>query len=226
MRRGNRKVLQDVSGCIRKSRIIGLWGPNGSGKTTLLEILSNWQTPDCGHVEWASGSGGRPVLIPAHATQMLFPWYRLSRNLEIFKGLAVTRGNGKATVNKQTEDLVPVLGLDGLMDRYPHELSSGEQARVALLCGLAFRPSVLMLDEVFAHIDWNAQQEAARTLRQIFESDGNISIVLVSHGLSPLLRLATEVWAFKSGRIRITDPNSLMKEMLTSLQGDPGGSVC
>src|SRR5207244_13256256 len=88
--RGEQLVFENLSGCVPRAAIIGMWGPNGVGKTTLLESLAGWRTPIAGSIKWEGENA--PILIPTSDNLLLFPWYRISKILSIYADLAHRRG--------------------------------------------------------------------------------------------------------------------------------------
>jgi ABC-2 type transport system ATP-binding protein len=215
--RDGRSVFNGISGTIHRGSVIGFWGANGSGKTTLLEILAGWRKGDCGQVTWPSNHSARPILIPTSTEQFLFPWYKVEKNLGLFQELAEQRGCDRSALEKEKQRLADVFGLKELTAKCVHRLSSGQKARVAIACGLLFRPSVLMLDELFMHIDWATQKQLADCLRNELEAQKGMSLILVAHSASPVLGLAKEIWVF-GNQTQLEQRNA--QDFLTALKED------
>jgi putative ABC transport system ATP-binding protein len=163
-RRGPERVhaLQGVALELRPGEVVGLVGRSGSGKTTLLNLLAGWEQPDAGEVEWApfdepgrpAGRGGRAGEVPWNRMAILPQGLGLIEELSVRENVELPArlarredGFGRA------EALIEALGLSGLADRVPTEVSLGEQQRTGLARALVLRPDVLLADEPTGHQD-------------------------------------------------------------------------
>ena len=191
--------------------VLMLLGPSGSGKTTVLRALAGLVRPDTGSITfgeatWFDADRGR--FQPAHRRTMgylsqegaLFPHLTVGENLAY--GLGHLTPAARQTRVAGTLDLV---GLAGLGNRHPGQLSGGQQRRAALGRALARRPPLLLLDEPFAGLDPEGQDQLRRDLRHLLRELGR-PVVLVSHDRSDALALADRVAVMEAGRVLQSGP--------------------
>ena len=203
---GNFAALRDVSFQVRAGELVALLGPSGCGKTTLLRIVAGLETADRGSVlfdgEDASGrkAGERRV-------GFVFQHYALFRHMTVFEnvafGLRVRPAAGRPPndiITAKVTDLLKLVQLDYLGDRYPTQLSGGQRQRVALARALAVEPRVLLLDEPFGALDAKVRQELRRWLRRLHE-EIHLTSVFVTHDQEEALELADRVVIMNEGRV-------------------------
>ena len=165
-------ILKSISFSIEKSAIIG---ESGSGKTTLLNAIA-------GYIDY-SGS----ILWNNQALENSPPWKRnfryLNQRLYLFPHKTV-RGNlilaNPSSFDDEQQTLLSDLKIEHLINRYPHQLSGGEQQRVALARALIYRPDLLLLDEPFSSLDWSLRKDIWKVLKNLIEG-GEITTILVTH---------------------------------------------
>lgn len=203
-------ALDDVSLTVKNGEFVALLGPSGSGKTTLLRVLAGLETPDSGKVRF----GDRDVTMAKPASRgigFVFQHYALFAHMTVARnvafGLEVMR-NSKKPSRKQIEtrvgDLLELVQLRGLGDRYPNQLSGGQRQRVALARALARNPEVLLLDEPFGALDAKVRRELRLALRQIHDDLG-ITSIFVTHDQEEAFALADRVALLNDGRIEQFD---------------------
>ncbi len=198
-RYGNREVLQDISLDIGKKEIFGIIGPNGAGKSTLLRMINLIEKPDSGKIVFegkdTSGLGGDPLMQTRRKigavlqNPVLFSWsvgYNVGYGLEL-RGIE----DGKAVL-----DALKKVGLEGFEERKVQELSGGECQRVALARAIAFRPSLLLLDEPTADVD----NESARLIERAIVKL-KTTVVLSTHNLFQARRIADRTAFMDCGKI-------------------------
>jgi molybdate transport system ATP-binding protein len=188
-----------------------LLGPSGSGKSSLLRVLAGLLRPDQGRIRFGAVpwfDQERRLFVPAWARPIgyvaqgdtLFPHLTVAGNLGY--GLAtLARPERRARVG----DLLDRLGLQGLAERRPDQLSGGQQRRVALARALAPRPALLLLDEPFTGLDPDGQDGLRRELRQLLAQLGTPA-VLVSHDRNDALRLGDRLVLMEAGQVCQTGP--------------------
>ena len=201
-------ALDDVDLNVPRGRLVALLGPSGSGKTTLLRVIAGLDHAD-------SGSGkilfdGEDVTdIPAGKRKVgfVFQHYALFRHMNVFQniafGLNVRRGRDRPPSDKiadRVTELLKLVQLDGLDNRYPTQLSGGQRQRVALARALAVDPRVLLLDEPFGALDAKVRKELRRWLRQ-FHDQVHLTTVFVTHDQEEALEIADEVVIMNNARV-------------------------
>ncbi len=197
-------ALSGVCLDIAPGEILALLAPSGSGKTTLLRVIAGFETPDAGTVR-IRGNDVRPLRPDQRGIGMVFQDSLLFPHLSVEQnvGFGLHRLSRTQRVEK-TRAILEMTGLSSLAARYPHELSGGQQQRVALARALAPAPTILLLDEPFAHLDRNLrtemQQEVTATLRHI-----GSTIVFVTHDHEEAFAVADRVAILNAGRLEQHD---------------------
>ena len=203
---GSFQALNDVSIDIPKGRLVALLGPSGSGKTTLLRIFAGLEQADFGNLTL---DGLNAIDLKARERQVgfVFQHYALFRHMTVADnvafGLKVRRGENKLTrtaIRAKVEDLLNLVQLGGLADRYPSQLSGGQRQRVALARALAVEPRLLLLDEPFGALDAQVRKDLRRWLRRLHDEMGLTSI-FVTHDQEEALELADTVVVMNKGQI-------------------------
>jgi sulfate transport system ATP-binding protein len=203
---GTHQALKDVSLRIETGELMALLGPSGSGKTTLLRIIAGLELPDSGsvrlHDEDATRSTARDRQVG-----FVFQHYALFRHMTVFENIAFgLRVRPKATRPHEREirvrvlELLKLIQLDWLGDRYPSQLSGGQRQRVALARALAVEPRVLLLDEPFGALDAKVRRELRQWLRRLHD-DLHIASVFVTHDQEEALEVADRVAILSEGNI-------------------------
>ena len=206
---GAHTALDRVSLEVPDGELVALLGPSGSGKTTLLRIIAGLEEPDPGsggailfHGEDVAGSrvGERQV-------GFVFQHYALFRHMTVFEniafGLRVRPRRvrpSRAAISARVRELLRLIQLEGLEQRYPSQLSGGQRQRVALARALAVEPRVLLLDEPFGALDAKVRQDLRRWLRRLHD-EIHVTSVFVTHDQDEALEVADRVAVLNHGRI-------------------------
>ena len=188
---------------VERGRTLALLGASGCGKTTLLRIIAGFERPDSGRVELGGRVLNAPgVFMPPEKRRvgLVFQDFALFPHLSVASNVAfgMTQKNGRRRA--RIEELLSLVGLEGLGGRMPHELSGGQQERVALARSLAAEPDLILLDEPFSNLDTGLRQRVRAEVRQIIESLGTTAI-FVTHDQEEALSLAQRVAVVIAGRI-------------------------
>lgn len=202
---GSRAVLRDVDLEVGAGTVTAILGSSGSGKTTLLRVIVGFVAPDAGTVSIGGSPvavAGRKPLAPdkravGYVAQegALYPHLRVGQNV----GFGLPRAERKkATRIAQVLELVG-LGQD-YMDRRPHELSGGEQRRVALARALAPRPRLVLLDEPFSGLDASLRVETREAVLRALAQEGSTA-VMVTHDQAEALSMGREVAVLREGEL-------------------------
>lgn len=199
-------ALHDVSLDIRSGELIALLGPSGSGKTTLLRLIAGLESPSAGQV-FFGGQDASSRSVQARNVGFVFQHYALFRHMTVAEnigfGLRVrpaANRPSKRDIRARAIELLRLVQLEGLEDRYPNQLSGGQRQRVALARAMAIEPQVLLLDEPFGALDAQVRRELRRWLREIHDATGHTTI-FVTHDQEEALELADRVVVMSQGRI-------------------------
>ena len=199
---GNFKASDDVSFGIEKGKLIGLLGPSGSGKTTILRMIAGLETPDNGDII-IDGKVINNVPASKRGIGFVFQSYALFRYMTVFEniafGLRVLKKSEKE-IKERVAELVKLIGLEGLENRYPSQLSGGQRQRVAFARALAPNPQLLLLDEPFAAIDAKVRQELRHWLKEMIAKLG-VTSIFVTHDQDEAIEVADEIIITNKGRI-------------------------
>ena len=175
---GQYPALNDVNLDVRDGEFLALLGPSGSGKTTLLRIIAGLAFPDHGSVSF-NGEDVTHLKVADRKVGFVFQHYALFKHMTIADnvgfGLSVRkRGQrpAKAAIRARAEELLDLVQLGGLGDRYPAQLSGGQRQRVALAPALAVEPHLLLLDEPFGALDTKVRKALRRWLRELHKRMG------------------------------------------------------
>jgi len=203
---GNYPALNGVSLDLPEGEFVALLGPSGSGKTTLLRIIAGLEYAEQGHIAF----GGQDVTdmpVQHRGIGFVFQQYALFRHMTVAKNIAFgldvlprKQRPPKAEIDKRIEELLELVQLPGLGNRYPSQLSGGQRQRVALARALARNPRILLLDEPVGALDAKVRRELRRALRQIHDRLG-ITSIFVTHDREEAFALADRVAILNLGKI-------------------------
>jgi sulfate/thiosulfate transport system ATP-binding protein len=208
---GPNLVVNNVSLEVEDGELFVLLGGSGSGKSTILRLIAGLIQPDNGRIQL----NGRDVTyLPAQArdTGFVFQNYSIFRHMTVNEnvefGLRI-RGVSAEEKRQRSAQLLDLIGLAGLGNRYADQLSGGQQQRVALARALAYRPAVLLLDEPFGALDVKIRAQLRRSLRQIQERL-KVTTILVTHDQEEAFELADRIGLIHRGRlVEVGSPESL-----------------
>lgn len=203
---GSFAALDGVDLNIEKGEFVALLGPSGSGKTTLLRILAGLEQQDEGQVLFNDlDMTGRK--LRERQVGFVFQHYALFRHMSVADNVAFglnVRPRGqrpeKTEIQRRVDELLHLVQLENLGDRFPSQLSGGQRQRVALARALAIEPSVLLLDEPFGALDAKVRKDLRRWLRRLHDTM-QLTSVFVTHDQEEALELADKVVVMNRGRI-------------------------
>jgi molybdate transport system ATP-binding protein len=185
---------------------LGILGPSGSGKTMTLLCIAGLIRPDSGFIQLNDRvllDSSHKINLPSKARNvgLVFQNFALFPHLSARENIAYgIQNRSRQEVNQRVQVLIEKMGLDGLQQRYPHQLSAGQQQRVALARALAPEPEILLLDEPFSALDSLTKEQLEMQildLRQFYKG----SIILVTHDLAEAYRLSSRIAVYESGNI-------------------------
>jgi sulfate transport system ATP-binding protein len=199
---GTFQAITQVSLTIKQGSLVTLLGPSGSGKSTLLRIIAGLESPDEGRI-WISDEDVTQKHTKKRNIGFVFQHYALFKHLTVRQNIAfgleirnALRARTKAKVNQ----LLDLIQLTELGDRYPSQLSGGQRQRVALARALAVEPKVLLLDEPFSALDANVRRELRTWLRRL-HNEVQVTTVLVTHDQEEAMEISDEIVVMNKGKI-------------------------
>jgi len=199
-------ALDNVDLEIPSGELVALLGPSGSGKTTLLRIIAGLEFADSGNVRF-DGNDISEQTARERRVGFVFQHYALFRHMTVFEniafGLKVRPRQNRPTkpqIHAKVNELLKLIQLETLAQRYPSQLSGGQRQRVALARALAVEPSVLLLDEPFGALDAKVRMELRRWLRQLHD-EIHVTSVFVTHDQEEALEVADRVVVMNRGHI-------------------------
>jgi sulfate/thiosulfate transport system ATP-binding protein len=203
---GDFRALNDVSLDINSGELVALLGPSGCGKTTLLRIIAGLETADNGNILF-SGEEKTDHDVRDREVGFVFQHYALFRHMTVFENVAFglrvkprDRRPSDAQIGQKVHDLLKLVQLDWLADRFPAQLSGGQRQRIALARALAVEPKVLLLDEPFGALDAKVRKELRRWLRRLHD-ELHVTSIFVTHDQEEALEVADRVVVINQGRI-------------------------
>jgi sulfate transport system ATP-binding protein len=208
---GKTVVCDNLNLDIPAGELVALLGPSGSGKTSLLRIIAGLEMPDSGTVLF-HGEDATNTDVRERQVGFVFQHYALFGHMTIFENVAFgLRVRPKATrpsdaeIKAKVTDLLKLVQLDWIADRYPHQLSGGQRQRIALARALAVEPKVLLLDEPFGALDAKVRKELRRWLRRLHD-EMHVTSVFVTHDQEEAMEVADRIVVMNQGRIEQDGP--------------------
>jgi sulfate transport system ATP-binding protein len=199
---GDFTALDDVSVEIPSGSLTALLGPSGSGKSTLLRVIAGLERPDAGTVE-IDGRDATNLPPQRRGVGFVFQHYAAFKHMTVREnvafGLKVAR-RPKAEIKARVDELLELVQLPGLADRYPAQLSGGQRQRMALARSLATQPSVLLLDEPFGALDARVRKELRAWLRHLHD-EVHVTTVFVTHDQEEAMEVADRIVVMNQGRV-------------------------
>jgi sulfate/thiosulfate transport system ATP-binding protein len=199
---GDFAALDDVSVEIPSGSLTALLGPSGSGKSTLLRVIAGLERPDAGTVQ-IDGRDATSTPTQRRGVGFVFQHYAAFKHMTVRENVAFglrVRRRPKAEVRRRVDELLELVQLPGLADRYPAQLSGGQRQRMALARALAVEPSVLLLDEPFGALDARVRKELRAWLRRLHD-EVHVTTVFVTHDQEEAMEVADRIVVMNSGRV-------------------------
>lgn len=218
---GQFSALRDINLQVPSGELVALLGPSGCGKTTLLRIIAGLETPDSGQVLF-DGVDTTHADVRERQVGFVFQHYALFRHMTVFENVAFglrvrpkeTRPSN-AEIKKRVHDLLKLVQLDWLADRYPPQLSGGQRQRIALARALAVEPKVLLLDEPFGALDAKVRKDLRRWLRRLHD-ELHVTSVFVTHDQEEALEVADTIVVMNHGQVeQVGSPQAVYDQPAT-----------
>lgn len=210
---GNFQASKNINFGIEKGKLVGLLGPSGSGKTTILRMLAGLETADSGDI-LIDGNVVNDVPASKRGIGFVFQSYALFRYMTIYDnvafGLKIQKWP-KQRIKERVQEMLKLVGLEGLENRYPNQLSGGQRQRIAFARALAPQPQLLLLDEPFAAIDAKVRLELRSWLREMISSVG-VTSIFVTHDQDEAIEVADQIIITNQGQIeQIGSPKDIYR---------------
>ena len=203
---GNFVALNNVSLDFPSGELVALLGPSGCGKTTLLRIIAGLETADSGNVI-LDGIDTSKTPVREREVGFVFQHYALFKHMTVFDNVAFglqvkhrSERPNKSEISHKVHELLKLVQLDWLHDRFPAQLSGGQRQRIALARALAVEPKVLLLDEPFGALDAKVRKELRRWLRKLHD-ELHITSIFVTHDQEEALEVADRVVLMNQGNV-------------------------
>ncbi|MGG7607148.1 sulfate/molybdate ABC transporter ATP-binding protein [Massilia sp. BKSP1R2A-1] len=203
---GQFTALDDVSLKFPDGQLTALLGPSGCGKTTLLRVIAGLEHPDSGAV-LLDGEDASHRHVRERQVGFVFQHYALFKHMTVFENVAFglrvkprKERPSEAQIRDKVKQLLELVQLDWIADRYPPQLSGGQRQRIALARALAVEPRVLLLDEPFGALDAKVRKELRRWLRRLHD-ELHVTSIFVTHDQEEALEVADQVVLMNKGRI-------------------------
>ena len=198
------RAVHGVSLDIESGELVALLGPSGSGKTTILRMVAGLEYADGGHIYFGD-QDATDIPVRDRGVGFVFQHYALFPHMTVAEnigfGMKVSKvKRTKGEMAARVTELLRLVKLDNLGNRFPSQISGGQRQRVALARALAVDPKVLLLDEPFGALDANVRRDLRRWLREIHEELG-ITTLFVTHDQEEALDLADRVVILNEGKI-------------------------
>lgn len=203
---GSFQALNSINLEIPTGELVALLGPSGSGKTTLLRIIAGLENASSGSI-YFQGEDATEKKIQERQVGFVFQHYALFRHMTVFDNVAfglrvkpVKLRPSEAEIKEKVNQLLKLVQMDWLGNRYPSQLSGGQRQRIALARALAVEPKILLLDEPFGALDAKVRKELRRWIRQLHDAI-HLTSIFVTHDQEEALEVADRIVVMNEGKI-------------------------
>jgi sulfate transport system ATP-binding protein len=202
---GDFQALRDVNLIVPDGSMTALLGPSGSGKSTLLRTIAGLEVPTTGQV-FIGGEDQAKKPVRTRNVGFVFQHYAAFKHMTVFDnvgfGLKIRKWP-KQKIKARVDELIDLVQLTGLGERYPSQLSGGQRQRMALARALAVEPSVLLLDEPFGALDAKVRKDLRTWLRRLHD-EVHVTTIFVTHDQEEAMDIAQQIVVMNYGRIEQT----------------------
>jgi sulfate/thiosulfate transport system ATP-binding protein len=211
---GEFTALEDVSIEVAAGSLTALLGPSGGGKSTLLRVIAGLERPDAGRVLI---EGEDMTRRPAQKREVgfVFQHYAAFKHMTVRENVAFglrIRKRPRNEIRDRVNELLDLVQLTGLAERYPAQLSGGQRQRMALARALAVEPKVLLLDEPFGALDARVRRELRAWLRRLHD-EVHVTTIFVTHDQEEAMELADQIVLMNAGHVeQAGGPRELYEE--------------
>ena len=197
-------IIKDLSFSVKKGQLISFLGESGSGKTTFLKCIAGLEKINSGSISLNSKYlNNKDIFIKPQSRKIgfvfqdypLFPHLNLEANITF---------NLEKKYHSKLDYILKLTGLQFLVDRYPHELSGGEQQRACIARALIREPELLLLDEPFSNLDSAIKESVKEEIFKIVK-ETNTTTILVTHDINDAMNISDKILIFKAGILQQYD---------------------
>lgn len=211
---GALQALKELSLHIRQGEFFTLLGPSGCGKTTLLRTIAGFEKPDCGRIRF--GDSDVTFLPPWEKNiGFVFQNYALWPNMNVFQNIAYglrIRRHSAGFVSEKVSWALELVDLPGIEDKYPEQLTGGEQQRIAVARALVIDPPLLLLDEPLSNLDAKLRVALRKQIREI-QKELALTVVYVTHDQEEALEVSDRIAVMHRGAVlQVGDPETVYEE--------------
>lgn len=200
---GNVQAVSEISLRLHEQEFLSILGPSGCGKSTLLRLIAGLELPSHGQI-FLHGEeiSGRKIILPPERRKfgMIFQDFALFPHLSVNDNVGYGAGGSKKEKQKRVNELLELVSLSHLAKKMPHQISGGEQQRIALARALAPRPRLILMDEPFSNLDYQLRQHLRRDIREILKHEG-VATVLVTHDQADAIIFSDRMLLMQKGRV-------------------------
>lgn len=227
---GDREILKNLNLSVPSGAFAALLGPSGCGKTTLLRTIAGLVRPSSGAIRFGKQLVSvSSLVLPPHKRNIgylpqeggLFPHLNVSENV----GFALTKSLKKSERNSIIDEMLELVGLVGFNNRKPHQLSGGQQTRVALARALATKPAIVLLDEPFSNLDYALRAEVSGEVVSLLKKTKTTSL-MVTHDREDALVSADLIALMRDGEVvQAGSPESVYMNPISAQIAESTGDI-
>ena len=196
-------AVNKISLKINEKEFISILGPSGCGKSTLLRLIAGLEVPSQGQVYlYDQEISGKKINLPPENRKfgMIFQDFTLFPHLSVKENVTFGVSGSKKDKHNRVEELLNLVSLPNLAEKMPHQISGGEQQRIAVARALAPNPRLILMDEPFSNLDYQLRQQLRYDIRNILKNQG-VATILVTHDQVEAITFSERVILMKSGEL-------------------------
>ena len=200
---GTLTAVSDISLHLREQEFISILGPSGCGKSTLLRLIAGLEVPSAGQVFLKDKEiSGKKISLPPERRRfgMIFQDFALFPHLSVEGNIAFGVNGSASEKQQRVKELLKLVSLPHLAKKMPHQISGGEQQRIAVARALAPRPRLILMDEPFSNLDYQLRQQLRRDIRKILKHEG-VATILVTHDQVEAITFSDRVLLMHDGKL-------------------------
>jgi len=200
---GTLTAVSDISLHLREHEFISILGPSGCGKSTLLRLIAGLEVPSEGQVFLQDKEiSGKKISLPPERRKfgMIFQDFALFPHLSVEDNIAFGVNGSASAKQQRVKELLKLVSLPHLAKKMPHQISGGEQQRIAVARALAPRPRLILMDEPFSNLDYQLRQQLRRDIRDILKHEG-VATILVTHDQVEAITFSDRVLLMHDGKM-------------------------